>query len=310
MQAKLKDKIPLLVAIVFGLIAVLAVNHYVKRQTETPEVEKANIIVSTADLQPGERIEQEDIGTEAIPAKMVSQVHITLPGGRSPMEADEAQRTKMRLIGRKVARKIPAGEAILWSDLTGATPTTLASKLQEGLRAVSVPVDDVSAVGLNVVPGDRVDILATLRPKLGQGIGSLIAAAEKGGELPGKGVHTVTVMLMQNVGVLATGTDHTPPGVVTGKSVRGYSTLTLQVTPKEAALLTHARQHGEMSFILRHPESLDRLASPSEAQVTNEQINEKISNLDTRRAELIEIIQKGRVEPHAVFEDGSDRAEE
>jgi pilus assembly protein CpaB len=71
---------------------------------------------------------------------------------------------------------------------------------------------------------------------------------------------TVTLTILQNVTVLATGKDTarslTEAAIQTGGGARrpsSYSTVTLLVTPKEAEMLVFAMQKGRLTLTLRNP---------------------------------------------------------
>jgi pilus assembly protein CpaB len=102
--------------------------------------------------------------------------------------------------------------------------------IPEGMRAVSVKVDEVIGVAGFVLPGTRVDVLVTLNP-----------SAEP--EL------AATRVILQNVQTLAAGQtiqrdqDGTPQTV---------TVITLLVTPDQAQKLTLASTKGRIQLALRN----------------------------------------------------------
>ncbi|MBZ2189077.1 Flp pilus assembly protein CpaB [Alcanivorax sp. JB21] len=64
-------------------------------------------------------------------------------------------------VGLTVRRNVRAGEILSGRHLEAGGP--LANALLPGFRAIAIPVDDVSAVGGLLEPGDMVDVLATFR---------------------------------------------------------------------------------------------------------------------------------------------------
>jgi pilus assembly protein CpaB len=133
----------------------------------------------------------------------------------------------------------------------------LAFKFQQGYRAVSVSVDEISAVGGLLVPGDRVDIIATIE--------------EQQRDTDRKFVRIQTVL--QNVEVLARaqtpvdsipqiGEDGKPIAPVAGETdlIRrpedieadaGAGSVTLLLSPQEVQRVRLADHLGEISLSLR-----------------------------------------------------------
>jgi len=112
----------------------------------------------------------------------------------------------------------------------------LSAMLDEGMRAVSIRVNEVAGVGGFVLPGDHVDILLTRDMSSGQ-----------------QDSKFQTETLLQNVRVL--GTDQ---NANQGSSqVNVVNTVTLEVTPEHAQKLRLASDLGALSLTLRRSASLD-----------------------------------------------------
>ncbi|WP_245472977.1 Flp pilus assembly protein CpaB, partial [Mesorhizobium sp. M7A.F.Ca.MR.148.00.0.0] len=88
---------------------------------------------------------------------------IPWPAGAVPAGAFKT--TKEALAGegtRQALQTISANEPILTSKITGpGQRATLSAVLGEGMKAVSIRVNDVLGVAGFVFPGDRVDVLLT-----------------------------------------------------------------------------------------------------------------------------------------------------
>src|SRR5690606_38079180 len=68
----------------------------------------------------------------------------------------------IELRGALLRRRLEAGSLLLASDVLRAdAPGFLGAALQRGMRAVSVPVDDVSGNAGLIQPGDYVDMILT-----------------------------------------------------------------------------------------------------------------------------------------------------
>ena len=138
--------------------------------------------------------------------------------------------------GRVALRPIVPGEPILASKVSGDNGrATLASNLPEDMRAVSIPINDVSGVGGFVRPGDVVDVLLTR-------------------QIPGEGAQNhdkMTTVALENVLVL--GIDQVADENNTDPIVS--KTATLQTDIFGAQKLALAREIGVLSLALRNVEN-------------------------------------------------------
>jgi pilus assembly protein CpaB len=158
------------------------------------------------------------------------------------------------ILGKKTLFQIKKGRPILWSDIKGSelAGRGLSASVKPDWRAVSIAVSGAAAVSGMVEPNDHVDVLGTF------------SLPSKGG---GPEMETVTVTVLQNVTILATGQDM-PRGLgarrTTGRN-SNYSTVTLEVLPREAELLVFAQQmQGRLSLALRNMSDVSTENDPSE----------------------------------------------
>ncbi len=103
------------------------------------------VVVAAADLPAGHRLVARDLTVAQWPSRL-------RPAG--------SRATPAALVGRRLAGRIGAGEAITATRLVGAD---LAAGLGRSSVAAAVGLDDPHVVDL-VRPGDRVDVLETPRP--------------------------------------------------------------------------------------------------------------------------------------------------
>ncbi|MEW5822075.1 MAG: Flp pilus assembly protein CpaB [Cyanobacteriota bacterium] len=139
------------------------------------------------------------------------------------------------LLGRITSADVASGEPVLPDKLIDKDTKTLA--IQDGYRAMTIPVDGITGVGGYLTPGARVD-LVTVVPK---GMGEDKSSDEK-----------VSKVLMQNVKVLAS--TGKAEGSARGKKGEGDSaTVTLAVPAEEAVKLALAYNNGggTIQLILR-----------------------------------------------------------
>ncbi|MER8745986.1 Flp pilus assembly protein CpaB [Mesorhizobium sp. M1004] len=220
----------LLVSVALALLAVLGVRSYLAAQRDllaqraglAEPASENTILVATRALRFGEAVKAEDVRALAWPTG-------ELPAG--------AFRKPEDLLGkdgelRYVMSAMEKDEPVLASKITGAGQrATLSAALGEGMKAVSIRVNDVLGVAGFVLPGDRVDIMLTR-----------VVKDDSGAD------QTFVDVLLQGVKVLAadqTADDRTDkPSVV--------KTVTFEVTTTEAQKLTLAANVGTLSLALRN----------------------------------------------------------
>ena len=109
----------------------------------------------------------------------------------------------------------------------GLSPT-----IKQGMRAISIRVNEVIGVAGFVVPGSRVDIVTILK--------------NNGGD-------TLSRVVVGNVTVLTAGTRYDQDEARTdGKAIRS-TVVTLMVDPLDADRIALAQSQGELMLTLRHP---------------------------------------------------------
>jgi pilus assembly protein CpaB len=174
------------------------------------------VVVAADDIQVGARIEEHDVRIANLPP--------------SSLPANTYDR-RSKVLGRGVVVPIAKGEFILPSKLAGEEAGAgLPSLIPNGMRAVSVRVNEVVSVAGFVTPGTRVDVLLTGTPE------------------GGNDQETTTVL--QNVRVIAAG--HTLEHSATGEA-QNTAVITLLVSPDDAQRLTLASSQGHIQLALRSP---------------------------------------------------------
>jgi pilus assembly protein CpaB len=178
-----------------------------------PSVE---VMVASREIQVGSKLEDADL-------RLAKFSRASVPNG--------AYLSKTKLLGRGVIQPITAGEFILPSKLAAENAGAgLPAMIPPGMRAVTVRVNDVTAVAGFATPGTRVDVLLTGNPS---------GSNEK---------QTTTVL--ENVAVLATGQklERNSAGEAQNAPV-----ITLLVSPDDAQKLTLASSEGRIQLSLRNP---------------------------------------------------------
>jgi len=189
-----------------------------------------DVIVANDDIGVGSKVESHDVHVAHLP-------QADLPTGAYALKSFEAapptvrQRFLDQVLGRGVVLPITKGEFILPSKLAGENAGAgLPSLITNGMRAVSVRVNEVVSVAGFVTPDTRVDVLLTGTP-----VGSN---------------EPQTTTVLQNVRVLATG--HSLERSANGEA-QTTAVITLLVTPDDAQKLTLAQSEGHIQLSLRNP---------------------------------------------------------
>ena len=213
-------------AIICGAIAILMVNHYIKKKEKDlyRGMELVSIIAVTKDVDAGTMISTSILAKRSMPKKYVHGNAV------APKDIN-------LVLGQVLNFPLKRGDPLLWTDLgkegEAVRVRGLAGTITRGERALSISVDIVSGISGLLKPNDHIDILCTARN-------------QKTGE-------EATLTILQNITILATGSDLSRAGASSGR----YGTLTLLVTLEEAELLTFAQEKGKLVAILRNPEDIE-----------------------------------------------------
>jgi pilus assembly protein CpaB len=185
------------------------------------------VVVANVDLPLGAELKQEDVKIALF------------PDGQAP---EGAFARVDEVIGRGVVVNLVKNEPLL--------PAKLASKeagaglppvIPEGMRAVSVRVNEVIGVAGYVLPGTRVDVVATASP------------TNNSSDMTSK-------VVLANVQVLTAGT-RMEADQKDGKPVQ-VTVVTMSVTPEQAERLALASTEGKIQLALRNPLDQSAPATP------------------------------------------------
>lgn len=236
-----------------GLIVVAAIGAFVLRAlyvaASRPGPAKPAAMVriraAAADLPDGLLLRDSDL------------VWKSVPRGDAPTGAlVEGQPDEADLKGDLLRHAVHAGTPLGPADVISPnSPGFLAAALKPGMRAISVAIDDVSGNAGLIQPGDYVDVLLTQQISTSPGATS---SADKTVEAE---------TIAERVRVLAVGTAFTRPKDDEKKPSEANSrarTVTFEVTPRSAEVVTVAAHLGSLSLALRSFATRDRNASQAE----------------------------------------------
>lgn len=232
-----KKFLPLIIAVAAGLIATYLVNVYIQQRTaETREMvisnqkNMATVVVAKQDIPLGTTL------TDKMFEEITVYSQILQPRTASSID---------RVVNKINIAPISKGEQVLLNKLSIAgQETSLSSKVPRGKRAITVPVDNLAAVGGMVKPGDHVDVMGTVP----------VPTMTPEGK---QATTTSTMLLFQDTLVLAVGQDFASvSGSADDKRKERTSSpvITLALSPQEANLIAFVQEQGKIRLILRSPE--------------------------------------------------------
>jgi len=211
-------------AVLFGLLAVFIAQSWLNSQAEMrlrsleankKQVETQTIVVASKPLRFGSELGPSSLREiawpqDAVPAGAFAKIADLMSSGR-----------------RVVLTAIEANEPILSSKITGpGQRATLSAMIADGMRAVTIRVNDVDGVAGFVLPGDRVDVALTRQ---------------------GDRTASTTDVVLQSVKVLAI--DQTADERADKPAIA--RAVTLEVDVNSAQKLALASAVGSLSLMLR-----------------------------------------------------------
>jgi pilus assembly protein CpaB len=198
-----------------GLAAWMANNWIAARSIAAPAPTQDQVVTAALNIPLGTKIEQRHLA-------LISMMRGQAPTGSFNKYED--------VVGKVASSSILAGEMLLSPRLADAGGgSALASVVDKNMRAVTVRVDDVVGVAGFLLPGNRVDVIAT--------------------EKDGMGTQVRATTILSNVKVLAVdqtaSADTNQPVVV--------HAVTLEVSPPDAEILLKGKTAGAIQLTLRNP---------------------------------------------------------
>ncbi|ESQ84657.1 hypothetical protein AEAC466_06290 [Asticcacaulis sp. AC466] len=243
------------------------VTHEAAATVQAPAVPTARVLVATRDIPAGTRLVDGDMAWQDWPVNTLNPAYI-VDGGRPDAGASSAtpasgaedaaakgpvavkkpgngvlqavadkvapSPSKEAYVGGVVREALLANEPIIPAKIVRADEGGfMAVMLNPGMRALAVPVSVDNTAGGFILPGDRVDILATHQtPRQNGGSGTIDSVQP----------------VLRNIRVLAI--DQQVSAEEGKQSVIG-ATATLEVTPSDGQILTLAKASGTLSLMLR-----------------------------------------------------------
>ena len=234
----MKRKIVLIASLTAGVLAALLTRFYIAaKDAEVRDLKESinrrygtmYVVCFKRDVPSGTVLSVADLQLKAVPK-------IGLQGQAVPEEEASAVYGRKLLYGHKKL------DTLFWADIEGGNPTAggLSADIKKQMRAMSINCTGAASVSGMVKPNDHVDVIGTFD----------LADPAKASGARSKAVVTSTIL--QNVLVLAVG-KQTAKMRAQEAGAAGYSTVTLEVTPREAEMLAFTEQmKGRLVLTLRN----------------------------------------------------------
>lgn len=240
-----KNTALILGAIALAAVSVVLVKQYLDKEKQQYQSELSaalsrgmiQVVVPNRDVPAGTVVGGANMSQRLYPQDLVYEDAITVE--KWPEYA-----------GRLVVKPIRAGKPLLTSDFVASGGAGFAGTLPADTRAVTIAVDSINSINGLLQPGDYVDVLLSQRDNQA-------------------GVGTQVLPVLRRTQVLATGRQLAteddggaqrpmrsgPVGLLGGPaqipdSARNYNTITVAVSPVEAASLVLAQQVGQLRVML------------------------------------------------------------
>jgi len=264
-------------SVVFGIVAAVLSMLYLKSREAAilasiagKEETMLTVVVAKQDLQKGQKLSPGLFATRSVPGTYAHSNVIT------PANFDS-------IVGRFLVDDLERGKILLSNFIDETFPVDFSDLVKKGRRAITVQVDEPTSIAGMMRPGNRADIYvniatavvnyttgAGLPAALQQAAQQFATAGGTGAEIPGELIEAVgqrsptdvILPVLQDVLVLATGReayeDHLDHlGLPQRRQGMTFSSITLDVSPEQAALLTLAEDKGDLIGILRNRQDRD-----------------------------------------------------
>ena len=180
------------------------------------EVANYHVVVAARPISMGTRLKAEDVKVVAWPSSS------PVANGHNDVKA---------VIDRGLLSSVVENEPVTENKLASIeSGAGLPPTIPEGMRAMSVKVNEVVGVAGFIVPGSKVDLMVTLR----------------------RNEDSMTRTVVSNVQVLTAGTAYDQEKAKDGQPIPS-TVVTLMVTPEDAERITLAQSQGQIMLSLRNP---------------------------------------------------------
>jgi pilus assembly protein CpaB len=219
-----KAVVPLVVALGLGVVAAKMGKDMMSKGRHGDQTKLVKLVVAKEDLAPGSTIKDADVAVRELPAASASPETFVNPSD---------------LVGRVVTGQMTKGQLVTSALLARKGSLGGAQAMvPEGMRAVTLEVNEYSGVGGLLTPGSHVDVVQTIRGK-----------SEEAG--------TVARTIVENLTVIAVGRRMSTARTANGEGEGAMAkSVTLLATPEEAEAIDLATHVGNPRLVLRNGSDL------------------------------------------------------
>ncbi|QSI28569.1 Flp pilus assembly protein CpaB [Variovorax sp. RKNM96] len=242
---------PLIGALMLGLLAA-GLGWYYLRASEREiaaslekdaDSQRRDVVVANRALSDGTTVLPTMVAKRSVPNEYVHNDAIT-------------PETFSQFAGRQLSVPVAAGKPLLASFFS-APRKVFAQEIEQGVRAITIPVDEISSISGMLRAGDRIDFMYMVEKS---------AANDP----------SVVIPLLQDVEVRATGQITSEQFAAMRKrsdvsadtdpyAQQRYSTVTVAIQPQDAQKLILAQRLGKIIATLRNPEDRATMTSGVDA---------------------------------------------
>lgn len=250
----------LFVSLLLGGIAAWAVGNYlkvkegeIKQQYAQKDVVKVPVVVAVKPLSKGDMLSPQNVVVRQIPSEYVP--------------ADAVHPNDFGLIANKIMlNNVEPGKPVLLSYVPKSGQEQFSDILKPGRRAVTININENNSNANMLMPGDYIDLYLSQKQE-----------------------DNTLQLLLERVTVLATGRQSVSEKDKIKQSIFGeneaYSTVTLDLSVKDAGRVSLAQQYGKFVALLRNRKD--------ELKVTSTLIKESDVFLHNEREHNVEYIIGG-----------------
>jgi pilus assembly protein CpaB len=256
-----RGKTPLIVAGILGVMAALLAYQTIKSKEDrlASKWKLTPVVVAGQDIEEGSALGYDMLAKMDVPIEFA---------GPSLVKPEQIE----KIIDQNVMVPLQRGDPIMWSHFFApGTVERLSDIVNNHGRAISLDIAGSQAISGWLRPSDHVDILGTFQDT--------------------KDNQMVTVTMLQNVVVLATGTiSGNTPVEPKDKVGREYSSVTLMVLPEEAEILTLAAELGSLRLTLRNTHDMGRMDQRGKATQHTLLTGERMKEIQKLRDSLPDVV--------------------
>ncbi|SMG57078.1 Flp pilus assembly protein CpaB [Paraburkholderia susongensis] len=200
---------------------------------------QVSVLVPVMDLKAGAPLTSDNFAAREVPADFVYDDTVRAQ--------DFDSLSKLTLV-----RPVKRGTPVRRADISSFQARDFSDMLKPGTRALTIDIDTTNSADNMLKPGNRIDLFMIATPGEGSDASSHGQSAQ---------------LLLSDLAVIATGRDVRPRDYGEelaqqddGPQRQGYDSVTLQVSPEQAAKIALAQKVGTLRAVLRNRS--DKQATP------------------------------------------------